>query len=860
MFTPYLKIIGSETTGTGFFASPEYIVTCKHVIENCSAGDIVSIKFDDDDERYNAEVFRIHETADLALLKSSVSVENYYFLDRVAVPETKAELTGYPHDCKEADTTDVEIVKLIGRNKIRLKDANDATVGYSGGPLCPEKDESSVIGVYSGFNDEDKYGRRVNTGYAVPASVILDAWGEYVCEKRYQPQRKNLHKENDFVYQALKTDFTGRDAEIELLNRFVQHDNNSPLLWQAVVAEGGSGKSRLAYEFAHSLDSTWHCELVTQADLTVSKLNRIYEEAGRNLLLIADYAYTDTNELGDWIENILADTPEHDIRILMLQRQGNDPNNKSKWLESLEKKLGNVNDYMFAPEIRINRLSKDDIYIVMESYAQSKGKTLDGKECGALYEALERVDPELLRPLFAMFITDAYLEDSERPLNWKREEALEHFCERERVAINKAVSEDCQDAAQLLTVLATITGGYSFKKGELPDFDVFEATENIGYKLQKAGIAVKADKEYTVDAITPDILGEYFVKMYLETHFNDISDILDAARNNNDSVTSEFLTRLFTDHEADIDFVEKCCNNSKNSFCVSWGLILRTNVDKLASMYDRCKGSDDESFWCAQYAKGLFNRFRYPIKVNEVKKTIKKLRELHEENSGNTDVTATYARGLCISSWYLTEPEEPKNIRETLRELHEENKENAKVTEAYAANLLEHFLNLTDVKEAKKALETLRELYETNRKNAKVAAWYAMGLYNHFCDLICTEEEKKVLEKLKELYEENKENANVAVQYAKGLYKHFHYRTDAKEAKGILAELKSLHETANNDEVTVEYAKGLVGYILNHAASKAEAEECLSAADSPKEESPENEELQEFCQLAHRAFDLKFGS
>ena len=52
MFTPYLKIIGSETTGTGFFASPEYIVTCKHVIENCSAGDIVSIKFDDDDELY----------------------------------------------------------------------------------------------------------------------------------------------------------------------------------------------------------------------------------------------------------------------------------------------------------------------------------------------------------------------------------------------------------------------------------------------------------------------------------------------------------------------------------------------------------------------------------------------------------------------------------------------------------------------------------------------------------------------------------------------------------------------------------------------------------------------------------------
>ncbi|MCQ2472433.1 MAG: hypothetical protein MJ147_10410, partial [Clostridia bacterium] len=824
MSLPFVKIYANKM-GTGFFAAPEYIVTCRHILDGYAVGEKVKFRFNDEIEIREAEIVDILQEDDLALLKSPIIVKEHYVFDRVVICGKKVGLKGFSNNSEKFSPAKATINGMNGEGLIELDDANAITLGYSGSAVYLKEDESSVVGVLKAIAKIDKNERKENIARAIPASVILDAWGEYVCEKRYTPEGMDRHPRNDFVYQALKTDFIGRDAEMEQLEMFIQHDDYRPLLWQAIVAEGGSGKSRLAYEFAHSLDSSWYCKLVRQEDLTVSNLNNIYEEAGRNLFLIADYAYTDTNELGKWIDTVLQGAPKHDIRVLLLQRQGDSEQSKAKWHESLEKNNHNISRHMFSPDIYIQPLNMYDIYTVIKSYAEKKGKSLDDTSCTQLYEALERVDPELLRPLFAMFITDAYLENSAEPLNWNRDDALDYFCNREIDLITDATSalgDDYTEAAHLLTVLATMAGGYSFAKDSLPDFEVFEVIDNVGYKLCKKGIAYKTENTYTVDAITPDILGEYFVKMYLEKHFYDIPKIIEAAESKSILATNEFLSRLFTDHEADIDFIEKCCCNPFNAYSVSWGLVNRADTAKLSVLYESHKSMDDSALWSIQYAKGLFNFFYRQTDMAEAKKVLEKLEDLHNI-SNNAEVTVVYAKGLTNYIGRQTDMAEAKKALEKLEDLHK-NSNNAEVTVVYAKGLTNYIGRQTDMAEAKKALEKLEDLHK-NSNNAEVTVEYASGLTNYIGRQTNMAEAKKAFEKLEDLHKSSN-NAEVTVEYAQGLTNYIGRQTDMAESKKALEKLEDLHNISNNAEVTVVYAKGLTNYI-GRQTDMAEAKKAL---------------------------------
>lgn len=71
----------------------------------------------------------------------------------------------------------------------------------------------------------------------------------YAAPKRLPSAFGRMHFSNRF------SDFTGREAEQEQLNRFLRA--GAPVLWWGVLGEGGIGKSRLLLEWLKSLPANW---------------------------------------------------------------------------------------------------------------------------------------------------------------------------------------------------------------------------------------------------------------------------------------------------------------------------------------------------------------------------------------------------------------------------------------------------------------------------------------------------------------------------------------------------------------------------------------------------------------------------
>ena len=721
---------GKIEGGTGFFVASQCVVTCAHVINEKTSLEIKDTAIPG--KIYHATlVDKIYcDGIDLALLETTESNKDFYKLDSIAVAGRGAIVLGYPDGISHHDSAAVILGGPDGWGRIHLESANAITQGYSGGPVCPEGEDEVAVGIVSTFRPMNRFGRQVNVAYMIPASEILKQWRGKVTEKRYEVRERAT---NDFVYHKRSTDFVGYDNYIKQLEDFV--NSSDPVLWTAVIGEGGMGKSRLAFEFACSLGSRWECRLVRKEQLTVNELNQIRENAGRDLLLIVDYAYTDTGELGTWIKKLFIESKAPKVRIILLQRQGGTDDQQPEW----EKKLLNgdtnrIKAARYRDVINLGKPEKDMLLSLMVSYAEHKRKGLDEAVCERLYSVLQRLDEGFNRPLFAMFVTEAYLE-SGNVQDWDKEMILSYFCNRE-LDMPADLDVNQRAAYHLLLVLATMAGGYAFGN-KLPEFEDFRKYANaamqLGDTLWEEVLARRDEKSYHVAPMKPDLLGEYLVRNYLKTHPKYISSILLEAAKANLKELQDFLTRMFTDFSADEDFTAACCG-PENLFenDVSWGLIFRGDDDLLRRMYENHFPNSDH--WLEQYAKGLVNQISNlgdQGKTEEAEKKLTDLEALYQAHGDNAEVVSVYAKGLFNQLTNLGnqgKTEGAENKLTDLEALYQAHGDNAEVVVEYAKGLANQIIDLSKqekMEDAVKKLIDLEALYQAHGDNAEVAAIYA---------------------------------------------------------------------------------------------------------------------------------------
>lgn len=340
-----------------------------------------------------------------------------------------------------------------------------------------------------------------------------------------------------FNPQMRTSKFVGREEEMKQLKAFCE--DRRPFLWWAVTGPGGSGKTRLMEELKkYQKGKKWTVRCLKPSEYTDDRFKEI-QDSSRNLLVVADYAGEHGETLGTWIER-LSDRSGAKLRLLLAEREpesgtdgsGRNHNTTNSLYECLE--TGTSRNYLHAAQfgelermLRLIPLDDEALREMITSYAKtvfSRDKLSEG-EMRELLEGLEKADPSLHRPLFALFVADSYLRGG-TTANWNRGELLDELLDREERHILKRQKaylcltrqdEFLSNAVQLLRIGATIRGGCELT--ELPGMELLKARlekhdkNDCARFLRSLHMTDSSARRSNlwVNPIQPDLLGEYFI-------------------------------------------------------------------------------------------------------------------------------------------------------------------------------------------------------------------------------------------------------------------------------------------------------------------------------------------------------------
>lgn len=643
--------------GSGFFAAPEYIVTCHHVVKEYQIGDKVTC-YQCGGEPLKAKIEEINEQLDLALLKADKKQGEYLALDRGEMPGSSAGVFGFPKVrgakkyCQE-NTFGLVIGEINENGYYPLNHAGAAMRGYSGGPVLAyhseNMDERWTVGIFSDIFINESGPRGANAAWCIPAGKALDLWGDLLCERHYTVSvgRSQI---NPFDYSGQTTEFIDSNGNLERLRNFMKDD--SPVLWLPVIGPGGAGKSRLAYELAREQTSEWVCRSVLLDQLRTGTLQKIYDLAGHSLLLIVDYAYSGTGELGAWLAQLDQLKLKRKVRVLLLQRQGRDSNGRYVWEEEFTRNDPNVYRLRYLDELSITP-DRELAEKVMRSYIRNRKGNPDDYDYGKLCDTLQSCDPDQFRPLFAMFIAEAAML-GESPERWKPIKVIAYLYSRElRDLLPKGVGIDETHAAKFLWVLATLCGSLDLKintlrKLDLPEYcQELDAAKSLSSLCLRFPALMRDIRTHRMKPFKPDLLGEFFVRDYFGDNPTEIRQILRIAFDLSPEASKSFLTRLFTDYEMSWETASACCmDDILQQSAVSEGLVMRPNAELLlrfAKQYDTRE-------WWGSYARGLAKHIAEPyVTPADVHTRLKTLRKLYQDKKHHSNelVVEGYASGLA---------------------------------------------------------------------------------------------------------------------------------------------------------------------------------------------------------------------
>ena len=299
-------------------------------------------------------------------------------------------------------------------------------------------------------------------------------------------ENKTLNSSAILGFEEELLPFYGRRGELKELNSFLYAQGH--FRWWAITGAGGSGKSRLAYEFQKQLPDGWDSHKLSQQNY--KELSGLSNYFSRKTLVIADFVEEYTQELGVWMEQLAQGSSEFPVRLLLIGRENEEEDGASEWNLPLEFMFGNVHEKktmeesemrwfpgepaICMPSMPMLLAGKEDgkfsweqqlfreIYnkaIVRHACFRQKYLELAPlpdhellliiKECARILDSsnsvkhisdarileeilrkLKEADPVLCRPLYAIIMTSVYMSGGE-PTKWNRETVLGFIKEKE---------------------------------------------------------------------------------------------------------------------------------------------------------------------------------------------------------------------------------------------------------------------------------------------------------------------------------------------------------------------------------------------------------------------------------------------
>lgn len=382
----------------------------------------------------------------------------------------------------------------------------------------------------------------------------------------HTPRQKNVNREiQSLHYTAGNVQLYDRKKEIELLMDFCGYGKNFEenetipnFQWWMITGEGGTGKSRLVYEFSKIMEiKGW--TVCNPYSNKRSALEQCSEMLPNDTLFIIDYTEMDLADIGGWL-NIFGANKYSDIivRVILIQRVAESIDSLNMYSNIREREFLYLHVYNSGHFLKLKTISDGSLKQLIIEYGNSK---ISESECDNLFKALSELD-KLKRPLFAIAIADAYM-DGVRIT--KKTELLDHLCLKEDEGIEGKVirhfngrRDELNLVARKIVTMATIVGGLSLKsmlEKLLPDEYTYLQSlyreERLRFLRDTELFYVNSD-DIICYPIEPDIIGEYYVLKNIKYREDMLCNAWGMPY-----YMSRFVTRLYQDFEEQISNIKE---------------------------------------------------------------------------------------------------------------------------------------------------------------------------------------------------------------------------------------------------------------------------------------------------------------
>lgn len=656
------------------------------------------------------------------------------------------------------------------------------------------------------------------------------------CVQRPQKEARRLMYDADYIA------FTGRQTELDMLEEFCSDE--AAVSWWAVTGPGGMGKSRLVYEFTNQKRSAgwqihWY-ERNRHGDL------KDWIPDTPPAIVVLDDVQSHMESVGHWMASMENHPRSEKLRILLLEREGKELSS-ANWLHTMLADSPydtSLQKWCHREEfLHLTPMGDDDLKTIMENYATAHGKKLNS---ALLLNTLEKVDPNLKRPLYAIAIADARCEGKD-PTNWDRKRILDTLLERElgfhinrlMGMIGKKVSKRLQGEFEELLARSCIRGILPMdqipteriplltKHMDQLDMDPFEFYEGMGIghmakfhmvKTDRSGRVIEKGsvKEKQIIALScPDLLKEHLV-LQLAFEKNQMELLLPDDWENNPGQLS-FLGHLLADYPDRLKgqtaywnaFLRAEPKEEPATWIygnILWGItsvlpsMAEDAAERLGALYAQFNQDMQIAIY---YANGLVN-LTVKQSLPNCTQAVDNLQKLYEDHSYQ-DIAIRYAKGLVnLSSDQAME--DRKISVDKLRKLYETHDSCQDVAAQYAGGLA----NLTagpDYEDMLEAVEIMGSLYIKFSSSQDIVIRYARGLFNT-ASTLPLDDCVKTIEKLKKLYDNHSSYQDVASEYAGALVNlAFKQQTEADIRETLTQSNRVLNDYPESPELQLAYAQ-----------------------------------------------------
>ncbi len=648
----------------------------------------------------------------------------------------------------------------------------------------------------------------------------------------YYEGRSNTTSIRPYDYDSGYLPFVGEArnrALSTLANEFCKKGNG--FKWWAVVGPGGAGKSRIGYELSQKLKREgWYTKWLDKSDYdNLAKLNENEQISMHDTLIVADYVQAYAKEIGAWLYRQINKPRARSLRVLLIERnhqikdRGDNKNsaksddalaiinsefNKLNWLTAMKSdsaihrpklldKYCHLQDFLELKPFNDKDLATLIISHI-KKYNEIHLNATSERSTTAIQPIIMRlkeIDPEHVRPLYAIIITELYLTKHDFS-SMSLIEILNEVVTREERLLVSAIKQSfgrehsiLADHCLSLWRLATAWQDASLEDIKKYDSKRWQEVSDIlmqnGFKSSSFLEAIGLIKNKEIAALRPDLIGEFSVLRWLMSDNTDSSEV------------AVFIKIVWQKPiEASIFF---------DRFCGDFLAVLAENQEKMKLLLYPFSDGETEENKMRIYAHFLAGLTYYQKKEDSLI-AVERINELVDSYPENESIALAYANGLLNLSVKQDTAGKSETV-DKLSALAKRYPDNKEIALEYTMGLFNSSIkqNVAGISETVDKLSALAERYP---ENEDIALRYAMGLF----DLSVDQNGfalSDTLDKLLVLFKRHPENEGIALRYAKGLF-----NLSAKQGKASLSEtLDKVSELAEryskNKDIGLKHPKGL---------------------------------------------------